>query len=451
MATPIVFNGVSYSIPAYGDVGYAQGPGNLSSYLIALASGVLQASGGLLSLTSQANFGPNFGLTAVNFTSTTTNPATVGSVRLASTDTIDWRNTANTLNLPLGINGSDQLTFNGVVIDTVAVGGVVSAGVAGRLTLYPASSNVVDDVYVQNAQNIDILIAAQAARSTALEYTIPNPGNAVATATFALLELAQTFTATQTISAATNQLILGSTNTITLTAPAPAASRVYTIPDVLGAASFVMTAGVQSIAGAKTFTDPITQDDTTNQLILGTTRTITINAPTPATSSRVYTIPDQGANSNFLVSQLSPAVTVNAAGYVIGSVVQSVQAVQTASVTTTSNTYVTTNLTANITPKATTHKILVTFSGAIQNTVGSSGFATIFRNAVDLDATGNGFASVGSGTLTLFSDLGVSFLDSPASISSITYNIRFRSNASATITWNPNSMSSVILLTEIAN
>jgi hypothetical protein len=55
-----------------------------------------------------------------------------------------------------------------------------------------------------------------------------------------------------------NQLILGTTQTTTINAAAPAASRVYTIPDVLADASFVMTAGTQSIAGAKTFSGDLT-------------------------------------------------------------------------------------------------------------------------------------------------------------------------------------------------
>jgi hypothetical protein len=56
------------------------------------------------------------------------------------------------------------------------------------------------------------------------------------------------------ILATTDQIVLGVTNTITLTAPAPAASRTYTIPDAGGAASFVMTAGAQTIGGVKSFT-----------------------------------------------------------------------------------------------------------------------------------------------------------------------------------------------------
>ena len=137
MSTPVTFNGVSYSVPAYQDTGYAQGPGNLSSYLIALASGTLQQSGGVFSLTADVNFGANFGLLSKYFTSTTANPATAGTIRLAKTDTIDWRNNANSANLPLGINGSDQLTFNG---GTITVGGTPPAGDTGDIQYNNAGS-----------------------------------------------------------------------------------------------------------------------------------------------------------------------------------------------------------------------------------------------------------------------------------------------------------------------
>lgn len=56
-----------------------------------------------------------------------------------------------------------------------------------------------------------------------------------------------------TATATTNQVVLGTTNTTTISATAPAASRVYTLPDVLGAADFVMTAGAQTLGGVKTF------------------------------------------------------------------------------------------------------------------------------------------------------------------------------------------------------
>lgn len=62
MATPVTLNGNSYSIPAYGDSGYAQGAGNLSSYLVALATGVLTLSGGTFTLTAPITFAA-FGIT----------------------------------------------------------------------------------------------------------------------------------------------------------------------------------------------------------------------------------------------------------------------------------------------------------------------------------------------------------------------------------------------------
>lgn len=116
MATPVVFNSVAYSVPSYNDTGYAQGAGNLSAYLVAIASGTLQPSGGTFTLTGDINFGSNFGLLAKYYTSVTANPATAGAVRLAKTDTISWRNNANSGNLPLGIDSSNNLTFNGSIV-----------------------------------------------------------------------------------------------------------------------------------------------------------------------------------------------------------------------------------------------------------------------------------------------------------------------------------------------
>ena len=74
--------------------------------------------------------------------------------------------------------------------------------------------------------------------------TLSTPQNIATTST-------PTF-ASETLTATTNQLVLGTTNTTTLNAVAPASSRVYTIPDAGGAASFVMTEGAQTINGNKT-------------------------------------------------------------------------------------------------------------------------------------------------------------------------------------------------------
>jgi hypothetical protein len=114
--------------------------------------------------------------------------------------------------------------------------------------------------------------------------------------------------ASLTLTNTTNQLTLGTTNTTTITSPAPAASRTYTIPDAGGAASFVMTASAQTIAGTKTFSSAIVVNPTTNQIVLGVTNTTTINSVAPA-ASRTYTIPDAGGAANFVMSE--SAQTIN--------------------------------------------------------------------------------------------------------------------------------------------
>lgn len=75
---------------------------------------------------------------------------------------------------------------------------------------------------------------------------------------------AKTFSSAVTISPTTNQIVLGDTNTTTISATAPSASRVVTIPDPGGAASFVMTEGTQTINGAKTFSSTIATSGITN-------------------------------------------------------------------------------------------------------------------------------------------------------------------------------------------
>jgi len=61
------------------------------------------------------------GLQVAFFQSPTVNPAGTGQIRLAKTDAISWRNNANSADLPLAINGSDQITFNSLPLLTSAI------------------------------------------------------------------------------------------------------------------------------------------------------------------------------------------------------------------------------------------------------------------------------------------------------------------------------------------
>ena len=63
----------------------------------------------------------------------------------------------------------------------------------------------------------------------------------------------------------------------------------------------------QSFAGAKTFLDQVKIDEASNQLVLGTTTTTTVTAPNP-TVSRTVTIPDAGANSSVVLTESNQTI-----------------------------------------------------------------------------------------------------------------------------------------------
>lgn len=135
------------------------------------------------------------------------------------------------------------------------------------------------------------------------------------------------------VAATTTATELGYVNGVTsaiqtqINTKAPTASPTFTgtvvipTPFTLGAVSVTATgtelnyvAGVTSAIqtqlnllapkASPTFTGTVTAPnlaitDTSNQLVIGTTRTVTITAPTPATSSRTWTIPDITGNGTF--------------------------------------------------------------------------------------------------------------------------------------------------------
>lgn len=83
----------------------------------AVTNGMLQKAGGTFPLTADVDFGALFGLKAAYFESRLANPATSGTVRLTSVDPgIVFRNNANSGNLILTTDSSDNLRYNGNVI-----------------------------------------------------------------------------------------------------------------------------------------------------------------------------------------------------------------------------------------------------------------------------------------------------------------------------------------------
>ena len=126
MAVIVHLNGIPYTIPQTGEVGWGD---SLTNYLVAIASGgVLTLEGGSFPLLADVNFGPNYGILAPYFKSGQPNPSTTGVIRLTKSETLSWRNNANTADIPLSIGPTDNLLFNGLPI--AGTGTVSSVGVA---------------------------------------------------------------------------------------------------------------------------------------------------------------------------------------------------------------------------------------------------------------------------------------------------------------------------------
>ncbi len=113
-ATTVSFNGTSYSIPSTGETDWS-GPTKVDGFLVSVASNALSKAGGNFTLTADVNFGSSFGLLAPYF-SARTNAATTGFIRMDNGGSLSWRNAANSANLPLSVNNSNELTFNGFTI-----------------------------------------------------------------------------------------------------------------------------------------------------------------------------------------------------------------------------------------------------------------------------------------------------------------------------------------------
>lgn len=145
MSILVPFNGVNYIIPTPGETGWGS---NLDSFFVAIGAGCLQKIGGNFLLASEVDFGASFGLKSLYYKSETPNISSTGVVRLANAaDSISWRNAANNADLALTVNASNQLSFNGVPIESNAL---TSAHI-----LVGNASNIATDVAMSGNIAID--------------------------------------------------------------------------------------------------------------------------------------------------------------------------------------------------------------------------------------------------------------------------------------------------------
>lgn len=142
MSIPLTINGATYDYPEARDNQW--GP-DATDWASAVTSGMLQKAGGLFQLLDEVDFGSAYGIKSLYYTSRTTNVAAAGQIRFARADVLSWRNQANGADLPLGVNSSDELTFDGVPLQTGSITVSDTATIDMTLSADDISAVIVND------------------------------------------------------------------------------------------------------------------------------------------------------------------------------------------------------------------------------------------------------------------------------------------------------------------
>lgn len=175
---------------------------------------------------------------------------------------------------------------------------------------------------------------------------------------------------------------------------------------------------------------------------------ITLAAPN-TNSDNTFTFPD--ATGTAMLTDTG----VTTSQLPTGTVLQVVYGSDTTYQTTTSTTFVETGVTADITPSSTSSKILIlmNLNGIHTNAANTYAVSALFRDgsnitAIDAIVGYTGTTNPGGGVIA------GTYLDSPSTSSSVTYDIRLRASSAGTIVWNnyagPDVSKSAITLLEIA-
>lgn len=192
MSIPLTVNGAVFEYPVDFDENWGV---DATGWAQAVTNGMLQMQGGSFPLTANVNFGPNFGLLSQYFQTRSASPATTGTVRLSSADAgVAWRNNANSANLVLTTNASDQLLYNGNPIATTSgavtsitgtTNQIIASSSTGAITLSapqdiaPASSPTFNrvthttDLVLKDSVSANLTVKAPTTLSTPWTFTYP--------------------------------------------------------------------------------------------------------------------------------------------------------------------------------------------------------------------------------------------------------------------------------------
>lgn len=150
-STSVPWMGTTFSIPGVGESDWA-GPTKVDGFLISVGNNALSKAGGTYTLIADVNFGTSFGLLAPYFTSTASNPAVTGVVRVAAGDAINWRNNANSADIGFTKNAADYVLWNGHA--TFSPTGILTPAAGGTGLGAFATGDL---LYAQNGSSLSAL------------------------------------------------------------------------------------------------------------------------------------------------------------------------------------------------------------------------------------------------------------------------------------------------------
>jgi hypothetical protein len=151
---------------------------------------------------------------------------------------------------------------------------------------------------------------------------------------------------------------------------------------------------------------------------------------------RTLTLPDNtgtiltSASTGISASNITTG-TLPKAQLPTGSILQVLTDTQPGEQSTSSTSFTNTALSITITPTSATSKIFLLYTGSAGNDGTQESYLTIARNGTNLGNSTNGMMRIwfnGSGSYH-FGGFSMSFLDSPATTSAITYTVQFRTNS----------------------
>lgn len=379
----------------------------------------------------------NWGPTLTNWSTAVTNAIvpllTGGSIQVGPHPgaTVNFANATNTGYLPLAINGSNQLTFNGNVVNTLSLPVSVPNGGTGDslLTAYSVlCGGITSTGAIQSVSGVGLSGQALVSNGAGMLPTWQNVSGSGTVNSGTAGNLAYYATSSNQVS----------DSGIAINGP------VFT--GLLQSTSLRLTQSTNQLS--------FTGNGGGNQI-----RTISITPTT--TVGEVITIPDSGgsdtvallnANNTFTgtVNVPNAATTTEAMAFGQGQYVfqNAVQGTSTSSATITSGSFTVMPLSATITPTSSSSRIKITISGTVYSANAEVQIAILQGGTRGVPSpTGYFFQSSADNSTH---PINITYIDSPASTSSLTYAVSGRFNSgTGTPVWNPGTSTATIILEEL--